>query len=63
MAEQNSNYHDNPLTRYSGIKETRKFIAHKYYSPTTGINAKSYIKGCNVCLNSKSIKYKPNGNL
>ena len=34
-------------------------MAKKYYWPTFRHNVKTYVQGCNVCLASKAIYYKP----
>ena len=54
-----SRHHDNPLTSHFGIEKTRKLLAPKYFKLSLQQNVKAYVKGCDVCLASKTVKYKP----
>ncbi len=56
-------HHNNLLVGYFGIEKTRELVAQKYYWPTLRANVKTYVKGCNVCLTSKSLGHKPYGDL
>lgn len=46
-----------------GVDKTREFIANKYYWPISCSNIEAYMKGYNVCLVSKTVRYKPYDNL
>ena len=37
---------------------TRKFIDQKYYLSSPKKDVNTYVKGCNICLLSKMVKYK-----
>ena len=58
-----SRHHDNPLASHFGIKKTRELIARKYYWPTLCRDVEDYVRGCNVCLASKTVRHKPYGDL
>ena len=58
-----SSHHDNPLVRQFGIDKTRELIGQKYYLPSLRKDVENYVKGCNVCLTSKTICHKLIGNL
>ncbi len=58
-----SRHHNNPLACYFGIEKTRKLIAKKYYWPMLRQDVKAYVKGCDVCLASKTVHHKPYGDL
>ena len=54
------NCHSNNLLRgHFGIDKTQEFIAQKYYWLTTRRNVKTYIKGYDLYLASKTICHKP----
>lgn len=53
-----SQYHDNLLTSHFCINKTKKLINKKYYWPWLWKDIKTYVKGCDVCLAFKTIKYK-----
>ena len=56
--------HDNDLfAGHFGIKKTCKLWARKYFWPPLRHNVKAYVKGCDVCLALKAMRYKPNGDL
>ena len=54
-----SRYHDDPLAGHFGNKKTCKLLTQKYHWPTFCFDVKAYVKGCNVCLASKAVCYKP----
>lgn len=58
-----SKYFDNPLAGHFGIKKTQEMITQKCYWLMLRVNIKSYIKGCNVCLASETVRYKSYGDL
>ena len=58
-----SRHHNNPLASYFGIEKTRKLLAEKYYWPTLRQDVKAYVKGCDVCLASKTVCDKPYADL
>ena len=58
-----SRHHDDPLAGYFDIEKTQELVARKYYWETLCHDIKVYVRGCNVCLASKAVKYKPYGNL
>ena len=56
-------HHDNLLAGHFGIEKTYKLLAQKYYWPTFRHNVKAYLKGCDVCLASKTVRHKLYGDL
>ena len=58
-----SQHHDDSLAGYFDIDKTREFIGRKYYWSNLRKNIEAYVKGCNICLLSKAVKYKPYGDL
>ncbi len=54
-----SKHHDNSLVGHFGIEKTRLLIARKYYWPTLRRDVEAYVKGCDVCLASKTVRHKP----
>ena len=58
-----SRHHDDPLAGYFGIKKTQELVARKYYWETLRHDIEVYVRGCDVCLASKTIKHKPYKNL
>ena len=56
-------YHDNPLAGHFGIDKTKDLIGQKYYLPSLRRDIEAYVKGCDICLGSKAVKYKPYGDL
>ena len=58
-----SYHHDNPLAGHFGIDKTQKLIGRKYYWPSLKRDVKSYIWGYDVYLTSKTVRYKPYGDL
>ena len=58
-----SRYHNDPLARYFSINKTREFIGQKYYWSSLRKDIEIYVKGYDVCLRSKTVKYKPYNDL
>ena len=58
-----SRYHDDLLAGHFGIDKTCEHVTRKYYWPTLRHIVEAYIKGCNVCLASKTVRHKPYGDL
>ncbi len=58
-----SRHHDNRLAGHFGIEKTQELVAWKYYWPTLRHDVEAYVKGCDVCLASKAVRYKPYGDL
>ena len=57
-------YHQkNLLIGHFGIKKTYKLLARKYYWPTLRHNVEAYIKGCDMYLVLKAMRYKPYSDL
>ena len=52
-------HHNNPLVGHFGIEKTRKLISRKYYWPTLRRDVEDYVRGCDVCLASKTVRHKP----
>ena len=61
--KQISRHHDNPLAGHFGIEKTRELVIRKYYWETLCHDVEVYVRGCDVCLASKTVKHKPYGNL
>ena len=53
-----SRYYNNPLASHFKIDKIQKLITRKYFWSTFCRNIKSYMKGSNVCLASKTVRYK-----
>ena len=62
-AELISRHHDDLLAGHFGIKKKRKLIVRKYYWLMLRHDVDNYVKGCNICLASKTGRYKPHGDL
>ena len=58
-----SRHYNNPLAGYFDTKKTRELLAQKYYWPTLRHNVEAYVKGCDICLASKTVRHKLYGNL
>ena len=58
-----SRHHNNPLADHFGIEKIRELVARKYYWPTHRHDVNNYVKGCNICLALKAVRYKPYGDL
>ena len=54
-----SRHQDDSLACHFGIEKTYKLLVPKYFWPSLRHNVEAYIKGCDVCLASKAVKYKP----
>ena len=52
-------HHDDPLAWHFGIDKTRELVGRKYYWQDLRRDVESYVRGCDVCLTSKTIRYKP----
>ena len=61
--EQISRHYDDPPAGHFGIEKMQELVARKYYQETLRHNVEFYVRGCNVCLASKTIRHKPYGNL
>ena len=58
-----SKHHDDPLAEYFGIEMTRELVAQKYYLSTLRADINTYVRGCDVCLALKAVRYKLYGDL
>ena len=58
-----SRYHDDPLVGYFNIKKTRELVTKKYYWKTLCYDIEVYVRGCDICLESKIVRHKPYENL
>ena len=58
-----SRQHNNLLVDDFGIKKTQELVARKYYWPTLKADIESYVKGCDICLVLKAVKYKLSSDL
>ena len=58
-----SHHYDNPLAGHFGINKTRELIDRIYYWPSLKKDVEAYVRGCDVCLASKTVKHKPYGDL
>ena len=58
-----SGHHNDPLAGHFGIDKTRKLIGRKYYWPSLRRDVENYVRGCDVCLASKTVRHKPYGDL
>ena len=56
-------HYDDPLAGHFVIKKTRKLLAWKYFWSSLRDNVEAYVKGCDVCLASKAMRYKPYSDL
>ena len=56
-------HHDDLLAGHFGIDKIRELISRKYYRPSLRKDVENYVKGYNVCLASKVVRYKPHGDL
>ena len=53
-----SPHHDNPLVDHFGVDKTRELVGRKYYWPSLKKDVKSYVKGCDIFLASKTVCHK-----
>ena len=58
-----SQHNNNPSAGHFGINKTRELIGRKYYWPSLRKDVEAYVKGCDVNLALKAVKYKPYGDL
>ena len=58
-----SRHHDDPLAGHFGIDKTKDLVGQKYYWPSLRRDIEAYVKGCGVCLSSKTVRHKPYGDL
>ena len=58
-----SQYHDDPLTGHFSINKTKNLVGRKYYWPSLRRDIEAYVKGCDICLASKTVRYKHYGDL
>lgn len=53
-----SRHYSDPLVNYFRIKKAKDLVSRKYFWPSRRKDVKTYVKGCDVCLISKVVKYK-----
>ena len=58
-----SRYYNDLLAGYFGIEKMKELVGRKYYWPSLKKDVGNYIRGCDVCLTSKAVRYKPYGDL
>ena len=58
-----SRHHNDLLARHFSINEIRELVGQKYYWPSLRKDVKDYVRGCDVCLTSKTVRHKPYGDL
>ena len=58
-----SRHHNDPFAEHFGIDKTRELVNRKYYWPSLRKDVEAYVRGCNICLALKTVKYKPYGDL
>ena len=51
-------HHNDPLVRDFGIDKTQELVAKKHYWPIFRRNIETDVRGCNICLASKTICHK-----
>ena len=56
-------HHDNLLARHFGFDKTRELVGRKYYWSSLRRDVEAYIRGCDICLTSKAVCYKPYGDV
>ena len=52
-------HHDDLLAGHFGIDKTKELVGRKYYWPSLRRDVKSHVRGCDVCLTLKAVRYKP----
>lgn len=62
MIELINKYHNDLLAAYLRIKKTWKMVTLKYYWLFLQYNIETYVKGYDVCLALKAVKYKSYSN-
>ena len=58
-----SQHYDDPLAKHFGIDKTKDLVDRKYYWLGLRRDIEAYVKGCDVCLGSKTVRHKPYGDL
>ena len=58
-----SRHHNDLLAGHFGIDKTKEVVGRKYYWLSLRKNVENYVRGCDVCLASKTVCHKPYGNL
>ena len=58
-----SRHHNNSLAGHFGIEITQELVARKYYWSMLRRDIEVYVRGCDVCLASKTVRHKPYGDL
>ena len=53
-----SHHYNDLLVKHFIIDKIRELVSRKYYWPSLRRDVKSYVRGCNVCLGSKTIRHK-----
>ena len=56
-------HHNDFLAGHFGIEKTCELLAWKYFWPSLRHDVEAYVNGCDVCLASKAMRYKPYNNL
>ena len=51
-------HHHDHLARHFDIDKTRELVGRKYYWPSLRRDVEAYVRGCDVCLTSKAVRYK-----
>lgn len=54
-----SKHHNNLLVGHYGIEKTRELVAKKYFWPNLKKDVETYVKGYDIYLTYKVVKYKP----
>ena len=58
-----SRHHNDLLVGHFGIDKTRELVGRKYYWPSLRKDVENYVKRCDICLASKTVRHKPYGDL
>ena len=53
-----SQHHNNLLASHFGFNKTRELITQNYYWPSLWKDVEVYVKGYDVCLAYKAVRYK-----
>ena len=56
-------HYNDLLAGYFGIDKTRELVDWKYYWPSLKRDVKTNVRGYDVCLTLKMVRYKPYGDL
>ena len=51
-------HHNDSLIEHFSIDKTRELVSRKYYWPSLKKNIEAYVRGCDVCLVLKTVRYK-----